>query len=181
MSTEQVHSGLIDRLRQRDKMALSAIYDAYAGMVYGTVLKMVADEDLARELVQDVFLKVWNNIGQYDDAKGRLSTWIMNIARNRAIDELRSKSFRNRKENRNIENSVDEVEKAEKVNQKEDTLDVRSFADLLRPEQKQLIDLVYFNGYTHEEAAKELSIPLGTVKTRLRNSILELRKRLKVE
>lgn len=172
---------LVDQLRTGDKAAMAKLYDAYAGMVYGVVLKMIREEELAREIVQDVFIKVWKNISSYDESKARLSTWIMNIARNRCIDEIRSKTFKNQKENQSLDDSVYEVDKGNNAELKVDTIGLRSVVERLRPEQKKLLELVYFGGYTHGEAAKELGIPLGTVKTRVRNSILELRKILKVE
>ncbi|MBI1223432.1 MAG: sigma-70 family RNA polymerase sigma factor [Bacteroidetes bacterium] len=181
MNTPSSGISLVDQLRNGDKQALEKLYDAYSGMVYGVILKMIRDEETAQEIVQDVFLKVWNNIKNYDESKARLSTWIMNIARNRTIDEIRSKKFRNQKENQNIEDSVYEVDKGNNTELKVDSIGLKSVIERLRPEQKMLLELVYFGGYTHDEAAKELSIPLGTVKTRLRASIIELRKVLKVE
>ncbi|TNE79478.1 MAG: sigma-70 family RNA polymerase sigma factor [Bacteroidetes bacterium] len=172
---------ITDRIRQGDKKALAELYDAYSGMVYGVVLKIVSNRELVEEIVQDVFLRVWKNMENFDPTKARISTWIINIARNRAIDELRSKSFRNQSENQTLENSVNEVDRAESTNQKVDTIGIKNLTRHLRPEQQQLIELVYFGGYTHEEAAEHLSIPLGTVKTRIRNSILELRKIVKIE
>lgn len=182
MTNLQSGTTLVDQIRNGDKQALARLYDAYSGMVYGVVLKMVKAEELAQEIVQDVFLKVWKNIGTYDESKARISTWIMNIARNRAIDELRSKSFRNQQENQSLDIYVDEGEPGGGGNElKTDSIGLKSVVDRLRPEQTQLIELLYFGGYTHEEAAKELNIPLGTVKTRIRSSIIELRKLLKVE
>ena len=172
---------LVAALRNGDRQALAKLYDAYSGMVYGVVLKMIRDEDLAQEIVQDVFLKVWKNIESFDESKARLSTWIMNIARNRTIDEIRSKQYKNQKENQNLEDSVYEVDREGSAETKVDTIGLRGVMDRLRPEQKTLIEYVYFGGYTHDEAARELNIPLGTVKTRIRSSILELRKILKVE
>lgn len=172
---------ITDRIREGDKNAMSELYDAYSGMVFGVVLKIVGNRELVEEIVQDVFIRVWKNIATFDPAKARLSTWLINIARNRAIDELRSKSYRNSSENQTLENSVNEVDRVGNSNQNTDTIGIKSLTRHLRPEQQQLIELVYFGGYTHEEAAQHLSIPLGTVKTRIRNSILELRKIVKIE
>ncbi len=172
---------ITDRIRQGDKKALAELYDAYSGMVYGVVLKIVGNRELVEEIVQDVFMRVWKNMGTFDPTKARISTWIINIARNRAIDELRSKSFRNQSENQTLDNSVHEVDRIESTNQKIDTIGIKNLTRHLRPEQQQLIELVYFGGYTHEEAAEHLGIPLGTVKTRIRNSILELRKIVKID
>ena len=181
MSNPETSIQLIERVRAGEKQALADLYDAYSGMVYGLVLRMVYSEPIAQEIVQDVFLKVWNNIKSYDATKSRISTWIMNIARNRAIDEIRSKRFKNDRENQSIENSVQQIEALGGSEIKTDSIGLKSVMRRLRPEQQKLIELVYFGGFTHEEAAKELSIPLGTVKTRIRSSIQELRKQLRVE
>lgn len=181
MSNLNSSISLVDQLKAGSKEALSDLYDAYAGMVYGVVLKMIRNEEIAQEIVQDVFLKVWKNIDTYDPAKAKISTWMINIARNRTIDEIRSKQFRNQQENQSIDDSVYEGDKGGSVEMKVDAIGLKSVINRLRPEQKQLIDYVYFGGYTHEEAAKELNIPLGTVKTRIRSSILELRKLVNVE
>lgn len=181
MSNLSTSISLVEQIRAGDRQALERLYDAYAGMVYGVVLKMIRNEELAQEIVQDVFLRVWKNIDKYDEAKARISTWIINIARNRTIDEIRSKNFKNQQENQSLDVSVNEGELGGSTEMKVDAIGLKSVINKLRPEQKLLLELVYFGGYTHEEAAKELNIPLGTVKTRIRSSILELRKILKVE
>lgn len=181
MTNLSTSASLVDQIQAGDKQALAKLYDAYAGMVYGVVLKMIRNEELAQEIVQDVFLRVWKNIASYDSTKARISTWIINIARNRAIDELRSKNFKNQQENQSLDLSVNEGELGGSVEMKVDAIGLKSVINKLRPDQKLLLELVYYGGFTHEEAAKELNIPLGTVKTRIRSSILELRKALKVE
>lgn len=181
MSNQNSSISLVDQIRAGNRQALAELYDAYAGMVYGVVLKMIRNDEIAQEIVQDVFLRVWKNIDTYDPTRARISTWMINIARNRTIDEIRSKNYKNLKENQSIDDSVNEGEAGGSVEMKVDAIGLKSVVNRLRPEQKLLLEYVYFGGYTHEEAAKELNIPLGTVKTRIRSSILELRKILKVE
>lgn len=181
MSNLSTSVSLVEQIRAGDRQALERLYDAYAGMVYGVVLKMIRDEELAQEIVQNVFLRLWKNIDKYDEAKAKISTWIINIARNRIIDEIRSKNFKNQQENQSLDYSVNEGELGGSTEMKVNAIGPKSMINKLRSEQKLLLELVYFGGYTHEEAAKELNIPLGTVKTRIRSSILELRKILKVE
>lgn len=181
MSNLNSSISLVDQIRAGNRQALAELYDAYAGMVYGVVLKMIRNEELAQEIVQDVFLKVWKNIDSYDPSRARISTWMINIARNRTIDEIRSKNYRNHQENQSIDDSVYEGATGGSVEMKVDAIGLKSVLNRLRPEQKLLLEYVYYGGYTHEEAAKELNIPLGTVKTRIRSSILELRKLVKVE
>ncbi len=181
MSNLSTSVSLVEKIRAGDRQALERLYDAYAGMVYGVVLKMIRDEELAQEIVQNVFLRLWKNIDKYDEAKAKISTWIINIARNRIIDEIRSENFKNQQENQSLDYSVNEGELGGSTEMKVNAIGLKSMINKLRSEQKLLLELVYFGGYTHEEAAKELNIPLGTVKTRIRSSILELRKILKVE
>ncbi len=181
MSNADSGISLVEQIKAGNRQALEELYDAYAGMVYGVVLKMIRNEELAQEIVQDVFLRVWKSIDSYDPAKAKISTWMINIARNRTIDEIRSKNYRNLQENQSIHDSVHEEGKTGRVEMKVDAIGLKSVINRLRPEQKLLLEFVYFGGYTHEEAARELNIPLGTVKTRIRSSILELRKLVKVE
>lgn len=172
---------IVEQLQLGNKKTFEDLYNNYSAMIYGVVTRIVENEDIACEIVQDVFLKVWKNISQYDGSKGRLSTWMLNIARNRAIDELRSKNFKQQSENQNIEDSVRTINQENRVNQRVDTIGLKQVTHKLRFEHQALVDLIYFQGYTHEEAARELNIPLGTVKTRIRSAIIELRKMLRVE
>ncbi len=112
----------------------------------------------------------------FDTTKGRLYTWMSNIARNMSIDKVRSKEFRNQSQNQDIENHVSgiDVRMSNKLNP--DTLGIKALVENLKPEQKRLIELIYFNGFTHAEVAVHLDMPLGTVKTRIRAAIIELRK-----
>ncbi|RYG16603.1 MAG: RNA polymerase sigma factor, partial [Chitinophagaceae bacterium] len=110
-------------------------------------------------------------------SKGRLFTWMMNIARNLSIDKLRSKDFKNANKNQDIENNVSFIDEQKKVSFNADTLGLKELVVNLKPDFKDVLDMVYFKGYTHVEAAEELNLPLGTVKTRVRMAILELRKK----
>jgi RNA polymerase sigma-70 factor (ECF subfamily) len=101
---------------------------------------------------------------------------MVNIARNLAIDKIRSKDFKNQNKNQEIENNVTFIDEQRSTAYKPELMGVKDLVQTLKPEQKSIIDLVYFKGYTHVEAAEELGIPLGTIKTRLRMGIQELRK-----
>lgn len=167
---------LIQALRARDNKGVEALYDMYSAALYGIIFRVVQHEEIAEDLLQEAFVKIWNSIASYDDSKGRLFTWMVNIARNLSIDKTRSKDFRNHSKTEDIENIVLSVDKGYTTSINPETLGVKELVEKLNPDQKIILDLVYFRGFTHVEAAEELNIPLGTVKTRLRNAIITLRK-----
>jgi RNA polymerase sigma-70 factor (ECF subfamily) len=162
-------------LKSKDEKAFNYLYDNYSGALYGVILKVLDKEELANDLLQEVFVKIWRSIEQYDSSKGRLYTWMLNIARNSAIDVLRSKSFQQEQKTIDIENSVYLNESRRNTENNTDTLGLKKSVMNLKPEFRILIDLAYFQGFTQEEISKTLQIPLGTVKTRMRNAILELK------
>lgn len=164
---------LINRLKQQDRAAIGELYDAYGGALFGVVLRIVQSRELAEQVLQDTFVKAWRNGASYDASKGRLFTWLLNIARNTAIDATRTAHFRHYQKTDSLDNLV-HTPGGESVNP--DHLGVKEVVNRLDDKYKSLIDLVYFKGYTQEEVAEETGIPLGTVKTRLRYAIGELRK-----
>ena len=167
---------LVQALRQKDKIGAEALYDMYSGSLYGIIFRIVQHEEIAEDLLQDTFVKIWNSFSLYDPAKGRLFTWMVNVARNLSIDKIRSKDFRNSSKNQDIENTVNVLDEQRSTEINPDLIGVKELVKLLKPEQKSVLDLVYFRGYTHVEASEELGIPLGTVKTRMRMAIITLRK-----
>ncbi|MCD6066807.1 MAG: subfamily polymerase sigma-24 subunit [Bacteroidetes bacterium] len=167
---------LVALLQQKDKKAFEYLYDNYSDALYGITLKIVrGDTDLAHDILQEAFVKIWKNFEKYDRQKSSLFTWILNITRNHAIDTLRSKRYKY--EIQNLEDNVRIIETTHTSQTNTDTLGVKQAVEtLLDPEQQLVIDAIYFNGLTQEEASKELNIPLGTVKTRVRIALRELRK-----
>jgi RNA polymerase sigma-70 factor, ECF subfamily len=170
---------LVALLKNKDMNAFNALYDAYSAAIFGVVIRVVENEDVAQELLQDAFVKIWRNIEGYDQSKGRLYTWMLNIARNTAIDYKRSKQSKQSDKNRNIENVVYEVNRQNAVSMDTDMIGIKQEVEKLKTDYLQLIDLIYFKGYTQEETAQQLNIPLGTVKTRVRAAIQQLREALK--
>lgn len=164
---------LIIRLKQQDRTAIGDLYDAYNGALYGVVLRIVQSPELAQQVMQDTFVKAWRNGASYDASKGRLFTWLLNIARNTAIDATRTAHFRHSRQTDGLDNLIQQPG-GSTLNP--DTLGLREVVSTLDEKYKSLIDLVYFQGFTQEEAAEETGIPLGTIKTRLRYAIAELRK-----
>jgi RNA polymerase sigma-70 factor (ECF subfamily) len=165
---------LVARLQAQDKNAFAILYDNYSSSLYGIVLKIVQTSEVAEDVLQEAFVKIWKNISSYDKNKGRLFTWMLNIVRNTAIDKLRSKG--KKFEIRDIDDSVYQVDKKSNITMKVEHIGVKQSVQNLKPEFRTIIDMAYYGGYTQEEISKELNIPLGTVKTRMRNAIIELRK-----
>lgn len=164
---------LIERLKQQDASALSELYDAYSGALYGVVLRIVRTPETAEQVLQDVFLKAWRNIEYYDPAKGRLFTWLVNIARHAAIDAVRSAQYRQQQKTDSLETLVHHPG-GQGIHA--DHIGVRELVAQLEEKHRTLIELLYFQGYTQEEAAEAVGIPLGTVKTRVRRALRELRR-----
>ena len=165
---------LIELLKAKDKSGFSMLYDNYAPALYGIVLKIVRIEETAQDVLQDCFVKIWKNIESYNSDKGTLFTWILNIARNTAIDKTRSKEYKNTRKSSSIENRV--LEKNNNVKTEIDHIGLNSIVEKLKMEYREIIEVIYFKGYTHSEAAEELQLPLGTVKTRVKIALRELRK-----
>lgn len=174
-------SVLLEKLVQRDQKAFQWLYDQYSPALYGVVLRIIREEEQAQDLLQDIFVKIWKNLDAYDANKGRLFTWMLNVARNTAIDSLRSRKTQPFSAIRTDEENVHIVDKQHNTEQPNpEHIGIKDIVGKLRPERKQLIDLVYFGGYTHEEAAEELKLPLGTVKTRVRAALQELKELFKL-
>jgi RNA polymerase sigma-70 factor (ECF subfamily) len=167
---------LVLALQRREKIAAEALYDMYSASLFGVIVRIVNDEAIAEDILQDTFVKIWNSFSSYSTEKGRLFTWMVNIARNLAIDKIRSKDFKNQTKNQELENNVTFIDEQRNTVYKPELLGVKDLVEKLKPEQKSILDLVYFKGYTHVEAADELGVPLGTIKTRLRMAITQLRK-----
>ncbi|HRD58121.1 MAG TPA: sigma-70 family RNA polymerase sigma factor [Ferruginibacter sp.] len=166
---------LVSALNMQNESAFAFLYDNYSGALNGIIMRMVDDVQLAEDILQEAFLKIWNNFRQYDSKKGRLFTWMANITRNLTIDTLRSKGYKKQQKISQDELAVTNINTGSSAT-KIDQIGMWKQLAALKPEFKNLIDLAYFFGYTQEEISKQLDIPLGTVKTRMRSAINELRK-----
>ncbi|HYV94175.1 MAG TPA: sigma-70 family RNA polymerase sigma factor [Chitinophagales bacterium] len=166
---------LVSRLFKKDKLAFSYLYDNYASALYGVIFRIVQDEESAADVMQETFVKIWSNFSQYDKTKGKLFTWLVNVARNLAIDTTRSKSFKNQNKNLELDKVVGYIDSHKSTSFNPDQIGLKTLLEKLRPEQRDIIDLAYFKGYTQVEIAEALNIPLGTVKTRMRMAIMQLR------
>lgn len=167
---------LVSALLRKERFAIEVLYDMYSAALYGIIVRIVPEQEAAEDLLQEVFVKIWNSFSGYDADRGRLFTWMANIARNLAIDRLRSKDYRNSHKNQDLENSVHAVDNKHRSVFNTETVGLKEMVASLMPEERSILNLLYFQGYTHTEAAEELNIPVGTLKTRLRRAILNLRK-----
>jgi len=177
---------LIRLIMQRRPDALSDLYDRYSRMVFGLALNAVGDAATAEEITQDVFVRVWQRAGQYRAEQAKVSTWITSIARHRAIDQLRRQGVR--PEGQGIAWADITPEAEPSANGPEQTTGlalerqrIRAAVARLPEEQKRVVAMAYFQGYSQTTIAKALSLPLGTVKTRIRLAMEKLREILQAE
>ena len=166
---------LVLLLKQQSREAFNYLYKQYGAVLFGVICKVIYDEATAEDVLQEVFVKIWTNIGQYDAKKGRIYTWMINIARNASIDKLRSKGEIMKGKIQKGEDVVSNLERGLKTEQVTDTIGLRKMVATLKPEYETIINLAYFKGYTLDEISKTLGLPLGTVKTRMRSGIQQLR------
>ncbi len=180
-TTEELQAQLLQRVAAQDREALAAFYDQTAGVLFGTSLRILGDPQEAEEVVQDVYLQIWDKAATFNAKLGAPLYWALSIARNRSIDRLRSRQRRARL----IEELRDEepAEPAPPVIAQagldsDDLTAIRSAVGSLPSEQRQAIALAFFGGLTHAEIAETLGEPLGTVKARIRRGMMKLRETL---
>jgi RNA polymerase sigma factor (sigma-70 family) len=166
---------LVIQLRQQDSQAFEYLYDNYSPALYGIIYKMVEDKELAEDILQESFVKIWNNFTAYSAEKGRLFTWMLNLTRNLTIDHLRSKGYKKQQKIYSDDKSVNSITDSSDAISRMDALGIRKHLSNLKEDEKRIIDLAYFDGFTQDEISKKLGIPLGTVKTRMRTAIIRLR------
>lgn len=162
-------SELIERICQRDQRALAVLYDQMADRVYSLALYILRNPDNAEEVTQDIFMKIWDRADQWDENKAKLSTWILAMTRNAAIDRLRKEKRRPAV----IESPFDRILQMEAVESEGHQL--RTLLHHLPHEQQEAIYLNFFGGMSHTDIAEVTGIPLGTIKTRLRLGLKKLR------
>ncbi len=163
---------LIQRLRAQDHTVIGHLYDRYGGALYGVVYRITGRSDIAEQVLQDTFVKVWRHGSSYDESKGRLFTWIMNIARNTAIDAIRTSGFKRQ----SLITSIDAgTQKLPAEAHDPHLMDIRAVVSKLDEKYRVLVEKIYFEGYSQSEISEELNIPIGTVKTRLRYALEQLR------
>lgn len=168
---------LVKRVKQQDKHAFGELYDMFSDALYGVCLTLLKDQDEAGDALQNSMVKAWERFDSYDPDKAALYTWLLNITRNDCIDRLRKKG--RRPQIQAIENSVSGIDasgKSSDMNIKEDVIGLKEAVGKLNKDQKFVIDAAYFQGFTQQEISDEYNIPLGTVKTRMRSAMKELKR-----
>ena len=168
---------LIERISGKDEKALSDLYDLYAKLLYSVILAIVKDEKEAEELLQEVFITIWNKSSQFRVKKGNAYSWRVAIARNIAIDRIRSKKFKDHKSLvEGFELPLENIDTSplDAMIVVERSVIVNDALAKIPNEQKETIMLTYFEGYSQKEIAELLGIPLGTVKTRIRMGMQKL-------
>lgn len=171
--SSSIEKDIILLLQKADKRAITLLYDNYSDALYGVILKIVNDEEVAQDVLQESFVKIWKNAKKYDPKKAKLFTWLYRICYNTAIDSFRSTSKKTSKEIQIEESNVYKLT-ASGLNQ--DVLDIKKHLGTLDEKYQIVIKALFFEGMTQQEASDELEIPLGTIKSRLKIGLRELKK-----
>ncbi|MBD0779835.1 sigma-70 family RNA polymerase sigma factor [Maribacter sp. ANRC-HE7] len=164
---------IVELLQERDEKAISLLYEHYGDTLYGVAKKVVRDEELAQDVLQESFVKIWKKSDSYDASKAKLFTWLFRITRNTAIDKLRSVNTKSDKE---IQMDVSDVYNLGVDSIKPEFMDVRENLDKIEDKYQIVLEALFFQGMTQQEASDELGIPLGTIKSRLKIGLRELKK-----
>lgn len=179
---EYTEDELVKLLHARDKDAFKYLYEQYSGALYSIILQIVPGSYLTGDLLQEAFINIWNKFDGYDHTKGRLFTWMLAITRNICIDLVRSKGYRNIRQNTSVHEENEYVLYAQGATAvMPDTMScigLKKAVQKLQPQYRELIQLAYFGGYTQAEIAGIEGVPKGTVKTRIRKALIELRQHL---
>ena len=162
--------------RVNDPQAISLVFEHYGLAMLNSIKVIINDGSAAEDVLQEVLVKVWKHAASYDASKGSLFTWLIRISKNAAIDKTRSREFIQSRKSNHIENFVFNDEAIHQKNKLEQENNVWESVNLLPESQRCLIEMAYFKGYTQKEISKELDIPLGTVKTRIRSALKSLRR-----
>lgn len=169
---QAIEQQIIALLETDPASAIPLIYDHYADSLYGVVLNIVGREEEAQDVLQRSMVKYWKHASSFDPKKARLFTWLLNIARNAAIDVYRS---RGRKQDKEIRMDVSDVYTVQGDPINPDVMDIRKQVEGLEVKYQVVLEALYFRGMTQQEASEALDLPIGTVKTRLRIALRELR------
>ncbi len=165
---------IVSLIKEKNIKGINALHVQYGSYLLRYVSEIISSKYFSEVALQNAFLKIWNNIDSFSSKKGRFITWVINISRNSAIDVMRSKHYKQSMKLISLD-AVVHQKSSFSFDLKVENMDLREIVTTLDPKYRELIDLVYFEGYTHIEVAKELGVPLGTVKTRIRKAFGDLR------
>ncbi len=164
---------IVELLQERNEKAISLLYEHYGDTLYGVAHKVVRDSELAQDVLQESFVKIWKKSDSYDSTKAKLFTWLFRITRNTAIDKLRSVNTKTGKE---IQIDVSDVYNLGVESIRPEFMDVRDNLEKIEDKYQIVLEALFFQGMTQQEASDELDIPLGTIKSRLKIGLRELKK-----
>ncbi|MCU7550816.1 sigma-70 family RNA polymerase sigma factor [Chitinophagaceae bacterium LB-8] len=171
-SQNYTETSLIQGLLAHDEQAYSYLYDHYSKALFNIIYQIIPQQEVAEDVLQEVFIRLWQNITSYDASRGRLFTWMLNITRNLAIDRIRSKDYNKQTKTTELKEDVYEKRSEQAII---NDIGLKNTMNQLPDENRKLLELAYFQGYTQEEISKLLNLPLGTVKTRIRSTLIQLR------
>lgn len=169
----QIEKQIVTLLQNSDKKAISLLYENYADALFGVIKKIISDDDTAQDVLQETFVKIWRYAKKYDASKAKLFTWLYRIAYNTAIDKVRSQK---NKSNNEVQIETSSVYKVSSSELNQDVLDIKKHLSSLDEKYQIVINALFFEGMTQQEASDELDIPLGTIKSRLKIGLRELKK-----
>ena len=176
---------LLMKIKKKDQSAFGQLYDRYSALIYTMVLRIVKSSEEAEDLLQEIFVQIWNKAEMFSESKGSVYTWIMTIARRKAIDRLRSKENIYKGSRLDVDRTLELPDAAYQVNplaaaisEEYESL-MKSALSLLNADQRTILELSYYEGYTQAQISDRLGVPLGTVKTRMRQGLIKLRDYLK--
>lgn len=165
---------IVGLLQDGKQEAISIIYDNYGAVLFGLCVRMMGSKEDAEEVFQEAMIKIWRYAKSYDPSKARLYTWMMNVTRNACIDQIRKND--RRPQIQDVDANVYKVDAVHQTDLPVDHIGLKKELERLRPEDRKVLELAYFQGFTQGEIAKKLNVPLGTVKTRARKAISELKR-----
>lgn len=166
---------LVSGLKNHERKYFEYFYENYSGALYGMILSIVNNKDIAEEIMQDTFVKIWDKIKDYDATKGRLFTWAASVARNLSLDKLRSREISQAKQTGRLGDYVNSDRKNIQLYLDIDSIGIRDLLKKLPKEQEFVVEHLYFKGYTQVEISEEFKIPMGTIKTRLSLALKKLK------
>jgi RNA polymerase sigma-70 factor (ECF subfamily) len=176
----EVDAALLEKAGRGDRTSFEQLYDRLSGLLFSMAYRVLNDREAAEDVLQDVFIQIWDKASTYDSSRGKPLTWAVTLTRNKAIDRLRSTQRRYRlRDELELESSIDPDQSgkssADDLADSEKTKLVRAAVSRLPPDQRRAIELAFFSGMTQSEIAVELCEPLGTVKARIRRGMMKLR------
>jgi RNA polymerase sigma factor (sigma-70 family) len=178
MKTQLSEHDLITAIQSRHRIGAEALYDMYSSTLFKVIYSIVKHQEVAEDILQQTIIKIWNSFDQYHTQKGRLYTWMVTIARNLSKDALRSKAHHNQINSTDIAEISYDVDRCHNTTINIDLFGIKESVNRLKREHREVLNLIYYQGYTHVEVADELGIPVGTVKTRWTVGMSALRRML---